>query len=68
MTPPYFIVWSQGPAVGDGSASGSVHTSPAEARRVAQGRRGALAFSYGPEGPDTWRVWIDEVLTAREVA
>ena len=67
MTPPYFIVWSQGPALGPWPA-GSVHLHRSDAERVARGRRGALSFTHGPEGPDTWRVWIAEVLTAREVA
>lgn len=67
VSPSYFVVWSQGPSLGDGTPSGSVHASPEEAQRVAQGRRGALTFTRGPEGPATWRVWIVEVLAERPV-
>lgn len=68
MTLPYYVVWSAGPAVGDGTPSGSVHRDELEARRVARGREGALRFTYGPPGDATWRVWIDAVVQVREVA
>ena len=67
MTPPYYVVWSGGPAVGDGTPAGSVHPTRREAERVAIGRSGALSFAHGPSGPATWRVWVDEVTAAQAV-
>lgn len=57
----YYVVWSMGPKLGDGTPSGSAHRELADARRVQKGRSQALFFTHGPQGPESWSCWIEEV-------
>ena len=64
---PYYVVWSVGPKLGDGTPSGSAHRDLFEAQRVAKGRSNALFFSHGPQGPLTWSCWVEEVQAKRVI-